>query len=190
MERHPTLQFVFTEQGTAWIPEELTRLDYYRGRLSGAGGADGLAGGEVRRRRHRAAVAVAVGVLGAASATSGSSFIRRHEVGAARRRSASTGSCGAATSPTSRVAGRTPASTCGWPSPACPRTRCGRWSGGNAADVYGFDWPLLEPLADRHGPTAGRGRRAARRRGHPRRVAALPGVRRRPLPRQVAALAG
>ena len=41
MERHPTLQFVFTEQGTAWIPEELTRLDYYRGRLSGTGGADG-----------------------------------------------------------------------------------------------------------------------------------------------------
>ena len=39
MERHPTLEFVFTEQGTAWIPEELTRLDYYRGRLSGAAGA-------------------------------------------------------------------------------------------------------------------------------------------------------
>ncbi len=25
--------------------------------------------------------------------------------------------------------------------------------GRNAADVYGFDWPLLERLADRHGPT-------------------------------------
>src|SRR3712207_9293504 len=41
MERHPSLQFVFTEQGTAWLPEELTRLDYYRGRLSGANGAAG-----------------------------------------------------------------------------------------------------------------------------------------------------
>jgi hypothetical protein len=25
--------------------------------------------------------------------------------------------------------------------------------GRNAADVYGFDWPLLERLADEHGPT-------------------------------------
>jgi seryl-tRNA(Sec) selenium transferase len=25
MERHPDLQFVFTEQGTAWIPDELAR---------------------------------------------------------------------------------------------------------------------------------------------------------------------
>jgi hypothetical protein len=25
--------------------------------------------------------------------------------------------------------------------------------GRNAADVYGFDWDLLENLADRHGPT-------------------------------------
>ena len=25
--------------------------------------------------------------------------------------------------------------------------------GRNAADVYGFDWPLLDTLADRHGPT-------------------------------------
>jgi hypothetical protein len=25
--------------------------------------------------------------------------------------------------------------------------------GRNAADLYGFDWPLLERLADEHGPT-------------------------------------
>ena len=25
--------------------------------------------------------------------------------------------------------------------------------GANAADVYGFDWNLLETLADQHGPT-------------------------------------
>jgi hypothetical protein len=25
--------------------------------------------------------------------------------------------------------------------------------GANAADVYGFDWQLLERLADQHGPT-------------------------------------
>ncbi|HWW44538.1 MAG TPA: amidohydrolase family protein, partial [Acidimicrobiia bacterium] len=28
-ERHPDLQLVLTEQGTAWIPDELRRLDYF-----------------------------------------------------------------------------------------------------------------------------------------------------------------
>jgi hypothetical protein len=33
LERHPNLQLVFTEQGTAWVPDELARLDYFFGRL-------------------------------------------------------------------------------------------------------------------------------------------------------------
>lgn len=39
MERHPNLQFVFTEQGTAWIPPELMRLDYFFGRMRNAVGS-------------------------------------------------------------------------------------------------------------------------------------------------------
>lgn len=39
MERHPTLQFVFTEQGTAWIPGELMRLDFFFDRMRNAVGS-------------------------------------------------------------------------------------------------------------------------------------------------------
>jgi predicted TIM-barrel fold metal-dependent hydrolase len=39
MERHPDLQFVFTEQGTAWIPEELFRLDFFADRFATAVGS-------------------------------------------------------------------------------------------------------------------------------------------------------
>jgi predicted TIM-barrel fold metal-dependent hydrolase len=39
MERHPDLQFVFTEQGTAWIPEELFRLDFFADRFATAIGS-------------------------------------------------------------------------------------------------------------------------------------------------------
>ena len=91
----------------------------------------------------------------------GSSFIRRHEVGDARRRSASTASCGAATTPTSRAAGRSRASTCAWRSPACPRTRCALMVGRNAADALRLRLGRCSSRSPtEHGPTAGRGRRA------------------------------
>jgi hypothetical protein len=34
-----------------------------------------------------------------------------------------------------------------------PEDEVRRMIGANAADVYGFDWELLERLADEHGPT-------------------------------------
>ncbi|HEX3946394.1 MAG TPA: amidohydrolase family protein, partial [Acidimicrobiales bacterium] len=39
MERHPGLQFVFTEQGTAWIPETLGTLDFFFHRMGTAVGS-------------------------------------------------------------------------------------------------------------------------------------------------------
>ena len=39
MERHPDLQFVFTEQGTAWLPDQLRTLDYYKVRMGTAAGS-------------------------------------------------------------------------------------------------------------------------------------------------------
>ncbi len=39
LERHPQLQLVFTEQGTAWIPPELARLDYFFDRMATAVGS-------------------------------------------------------------------------------------------------------------------------------------------------------
>jgi predicted TIM-barrel fold metal-dependent hydrolase len=38
-ERHPGLRLVLTEQGTAWIPEELMRLDYFFDRFRNAKGS-------------------------------------------------------------------------------------------------------------------------------------------------------
>ncbi|MEZ5209269.1 MAG: amidohydrolase family protein [Acidimicrobiales bacterium] len=78
MERHPDLQFVFTEQGTAWIPEELTRLDYYAGRLAGAGGAAGSQ--EARFGAATKALSLKPSEYWARQCHLGSSFIRRHEV--------------------------------------------------------------------------------------------------------------
>jgi predicted TIM-barrel fold metal-dependent hydrolase len=34
LDRHPDLQLVFTEQGTAWLPEQLAQLDHYYRRMS------------------------------------------------------------------------------------------------------------------------------------------------------------
>lgn len=39
MERHPRLQFVFTEQGSSWVPETIGTLDYYWARMQNAGGS-------------------------------------------------------------------------------------------------------------------------------------------------------
>jgi hypothetical protein len=121
MERHPTLQFVFTEQGTAWIPEELAQLDYYHGRLSGSSGgrfAEAKFGAGVVDR-----LSLAPSVLGPAVPPG----LQLHP--AATRStcgppSVSIASCGAATSRTSRAAGRSRASTCASRSPGSPRTRC------------------------------------------------------------------
>ena len=39
LERHPDLQFVFTEQGTAWVPDFLGQLDYFFDRMLNAVGS-------------------------------------------------------------------------------------------------------------------------------------------------------
>ena len=46
LERHPDLQFVFTEQGTAWIPETLGTLDLFFSRMGTATGSQELEWGE------------------------------------------------------------------------------------------------------------------------------------------------
>ena len=70
-----------------------------------------------------------------------------------RRRSASTGSCGAATTPTTRARTRTRASTCGRASTTYPRPRSRKILAGNAAKLYDFDLDALAPLAAKIGPT-------------------------------------
>jgi predicted TIM-barrel fold metal-dependent hydrolase len=51
LERHPNLQLVFTEQGTAWVPDELARLDYFFARMNASDGSqEQVWGAEVMSR--------------------------------------------------------------------------------------------------------------------------------------------
>ena len=151
MERHPDLQFVFTEQGTAWIPEELARLDYYRGRLSGAAGAE-----DSQEAKFGAGVvdqlSISPSEYWARQCHLGSSFIRPNEV-------AARGAVGV-----DRIMWGSdfPHLEGCWPFSRqhlrlafadVPEDEVRKMVGRNAADVYGFDWDLLETLADRYGPT-------------------------------------
>ncbi|HET8618277.1 MAG TPA: amidohydrolase family protein [Acidimicrobiales bacterium] len=151
MERHPSLQFVFTEQGTAWIPEELTRLDYYRGRLSGAAGA----GGSQEARFGAGAIdqlSLAPSEYWRRQCHLGSSFIRRHEVALRDQVGVDRIMWG---SDYPHLEGCWPFSRqhLRLAFAGVPEDEVRLLVGRNAADVYGFDWPLLERLADEHGPS-------------------------------------
>lgn len=151
MERHPDLHFVFTEQGTEWLPDELTRLGYYQLRLGGVGGAKGS----------QEAV-FGDGVMGSLTLTPqeywqrqchvGSSFIRRHEVAMRDRVGTDRimwGSdfphlegCWPYTNEHLRVAFA-----------GVPTDEVRAMVGGNAAELYGFDLEALAPLAAEFGPS-------------------------------------
>src|ERR687898_484472 len=150
MERHPDLQFVLTEQGTAWLPEQLATLDYYRQRMSGEGSADGsqesIFGAEVMAR-----LSLTPSEYFARQCHVGSSFIRRQEV------------------PLRHAVG---VHKIMWGSDFPHLEGCWPFShehlrmafadvdpvevramvGGNAARVYGFDLEALAPVAARVGP--------------------------------------
>ena len=176
LERHPTLQFVFTEQGTAWLPEQLATLDDYYDRMAARGR---LAGARVGRGGDGRAVAQAERVLGPA-------VPRRVELHPPARGR--------------RCATRSGVDRIMWGSDFPHREGCWPFShehlrlafaecrpdevpamvGGNAARVYGFDLDALAPIAARVGPIVDEVAAAARRRRDPRRGAALPGLRRSP----------
>jgi predicted TIM-barrel fold metal-dependent hydrolase len=149
MERHPDLQFVFTEQGTAWLPEQLLKLDYFHGRMSGAkakGSQEEIFGGEVMRK-----LSLKPSEYWARQCHVGSSFIRQQEV------------------PLRHAVG---VDRIMWGSDFPHREGCWPYShdhlrlafadvdpaevqamvGGNAARVYGFDLDALAPIAARVGP--------------------------------------
>ncbi len=156
--------------------EELTRLDYYRGRFSGTGGASGSQEAKFGEGAVEELSLSPQRVLATPVPRLGSSFIRRHEVAMRDQVGVDRIMWGSdfphleGCWPYSRTHLRLAFA-------GVPTDEVRRMVGRNAADLYGLDWPLLERLADEHGPDAGRGGRPAAGRGHPRRVAALPGVR-------------
>ena len=147
-ERYPDLQLVFTEQGTAWAPEELARLDVFFGRMRGAGGSQEQVWGK--------AVADSLSLLPseywARQCHVGASFIRpvevglRHQVGVDRIMWGSDYPHKEASHPFSRQAIQAAFS-------GVPRDEVAHMLGGNAAALYGFDLDALAPIAARVGPT-------------------------------------
>jgi predicted TIM-barrel fold metal-dependent hydrolase len=149
MERHPDLQFVFTEQGTAWLPEELRRLDYYHGRLSGARGAE--ASQEAKFGESAPELSLTPSEYWARQCHVGASFIRRpevelrHDVGVDRIMWGSDFPHLEGCWPYSRQHLRHAFA-------GVPEDEVRAMVGANAARVYGFDLDLLAPLAAEFGP--------------------------------------
>jgi predicted TIM-barrel fold metal-dependent hydrolase len=148
MERHPTLQFVFTEQGTAWLPEQLATLDAYRDRMADAQGS--------QERVFGAAVMAKLSLkpseYWARQCHVGSSFIRRHEVALRHRVGVDRIMWGSdfphreGCWPFSREHLRLAFAE-------VPRDEVAAMVGGNAARVYGFDLDALGAVAARVGPS-------------------------------------
>jgi predicted TIM-barrel fold metal-dependent hydrolase len=147
LERHPELQLVFTEQGTAWVPDELAKLDYFFDRMGSAGGSQEQVWGRSVVER----LSLKPSEYWARQCHIGASFIRPMEVGLR-------GSVGVhrimwgsdyphkeASFPFSHEAMR--AAFAG-----VPHHETARMLGGNAAALYGFDLDRLAPLAATFGP--------------------------------------
>ncbi|MBV8464081.1 MAG: amidohydrolase, partial [Acidimicrobiales bacterium] len=147
-ERHPGLQLVLTEQGTAWLPEELARLDYFFDRMKNATASQEVQWGEVVTGRLR----LKPSEYWARQGHVGSSFIRpaevelRHQVGVGRIMWGSDYPHKEGCHPYTRDHLR--ASFAG-----VEPDEVAAILGGNAAEVYGFDLEALRGLADKVGPT-------------------------------------
>jgi predicted TIM-barrel fold metal-dependent hydrolase len=150
MERHPNLQFVFTEQGTAWIPERLAMLDYFFDRMRGGSGSAGsqeMEWGEPIR-----ALSLQPSEYWARQCHVGSSFMRpaevplRYAVGVDRIMWGSDYPHREASYPYSREALRIAYA-------GVDETEVRAMVGGNAAALYGFDLDALAPVAARVGPS-------------------------------------
>jgi predicted TIM-barrel fold metal-dependent hydrolase len=146
LERHPDLQLVFTEQGTAWIPETLATLDHFFHRLRDAAGSQEAEWGEPVR-----ALSLTPSEYWARQCHVGSSFLRpsegkvRHRVGVDRIMWGSDYPHLEASFPFSLEALRLTFA-------AVPPTEVQQMLATNAAEVYGFDLDALAPIAARVGP--------------------------------------
>ena len=147
-ERYPNLQLVLTEQGTAWIPGELMRLDYFWDRFRSAVGSQEYEWGNPVVEK----MSLKPSEYWARQCHVGASFIRPEEVrlrdivGLDKIMWGSDYPHKEASFPYSREAIRASFSD-------VDAAEVQAMLGGNAARVYGFDVEALRPLADRVGPT-------------------------------------
>ncbi|CAB4625605.1 unannotated protein [freshwater metagenome] len=150
LERHPDMQLVFTEQGTAWIPDELARLDGFFARMNQSNGSQEQVWGESVMKT----LSLSPSEYWARQCHVGASFIRpielgvRHQVGVDRIMWGSDYPHKEASTPYSREA--IALSFAG-----VPRDEVEMMLSKNAAKLYGFDLDFLRPIADRIGPKVG-----------------------------------
>ncbi len=149
LERHPQLQVVFTEQGTAWIPGELARLDYFFTRMRTAvGSQEYIWGKDVMD-----GLALQPSEYFARQCHVGASFIRpaevqiRNQVGVQRIMWGSDYPHREATSPYTREALRVEFA-------GVPYDDVAQILGLNAAALFGFDVDALRSVSDVIGPSA------------------------------------
>lgn len=147
LDRYPDLHLVFTEQGTAWVPEELTKLDYFFDRMASADGSQEVEWGRSLVQR----LSLTPSGYWARQCHIGASFIRpaevglRHQIGVEKIMWGSDYPHKEASHPFSHQALR--AAFAG-----VPRDEVAKMVGGNAAALYGFDLDQLRPIAARYGP--------------------------------------
>jgi len=148
LERHPDLHFAFTEQGTAWIPEQLRMLDHFFDRMRNADGAQEKEWGAAVMER----LTLQPSEYWARQCHVGASFIRRAEVelrdavGVDRIMWGSDYPHRESSYPYSREALRLSFA-------GVDADDVQAMVGGNAARLYGFDLDALAPVAARVGPT-------------------------------------
>ncbi|HEX3706463.1 MAG TPA: amidohydrolase family protein [Mycobacteriales bacterium] len=146
-ERHPELRLVLTEQGTAWIPEELMRLDFFFDRFRNAKGSQEAEWGLPIIER----MSLKPSEYFARQVSVGSSFIRpdeakiRHAVGLDKIMWGSDYPHKEGSNPFTLEALR--ASFAG-----IDHDEVQTMLGLNTARTYGFDVDALRPLADKFGP--------------------------------------
>jgi predicted TIM-barrel fold metal-dependent hydrolase len=148
LERHPGMRVVFTESGTAWVPDELMRLDYFFDRMANASGSQEAEWG----RAVMAPLSLRPSEYWARQCYVGASFMRAYEVPASLAVGRHRIMWGSdyphkeASFPYSREAMR--AAYAG-----LATDEVAAMLGANAAGVYGFDLAALAPIAERVGPT-------------------------------------
>ena len=147
LERHPDMQVVFTEQGTAWVPAELMRLDYFFDRMGTAAGSQEAEWGQALV----GGMSLKPSEYWARQCHIGASFIRpdevlaRHQVGIDKIMWGSDYPHKEASFPFSHEALRVAFA-------GVPTDEVALLVGGNAAALYGFDLGHLAPIAARVGP--------------------------------------
>jgi predicted TIM-barrel fold metal-dependent hydrolase len=148
LERHPDLQFVFTEQGTAWIPETLATLDFFFHRMGTATGSQEREWGEAVV----SGLSMPPSEYWARQCHVGSSFMRpaeaamRHAVGVDKIMWGSDYPHRESSYPFSREALRLSFA-------GIDPVEVQQMLGGNAARLFGFDLGSLDDDARRVGPT-------------------------------------